>query len=298
MKNLFFPNNIKKIRIDVGTGSTAPNTALWLKNNNHTGILCFEADPRSYNILTKGGYTNQYSNYLRFAKRKYLLLNKKVIKKINPKIVKIFNVAISNSKKKRVNFFLSDAKNFGTSSLYKPIVSRLKQKIKKKIKVPVFGLQYFLSKINWKKFEYIEFLKIDTQGNDINVLRSSGEYLKKILFVQAEYWANQSYVGEKNRNECLLLIREFMKKKGFELYYYTLVDAYFVNTNLKKKIFLENVIDNTMDFEKGLYRKSLFFNLFPGKLIFYANLIFFFRSFKIFNFLFYKLFKINFKKFI
>lgn len=89
-----------------------------------------------------------------------------------------------------------------------------------------------------------------------------------------------------------------MKKKGFELYYYTLVDAYFVNTNLKKKIFIENVIDNTMDFEKGLYRKSFFFNLFPGKLIFCANLIFFFRSFKMFNFLFYKLFKINFKKFI
>ena len=298
MKNLIFPSNIKKIRIDVGTGSTAPNTALWLKNNKNTGVLCFEADPRSYKILIRGGKTNQYLNYLRFTKKKYLLLNKKIIKKVNPNIVKTFNVAISNSKNKKLTFYLSDEKNFGTSSLHKPIEKKLKQKIKKKIQIPVFKLQYFLSKINWDKFKYIEFLKIDTQGNDLNVLKSSGEYLNNILFVQAEYWANQSYVGEKNRNKSLLLIREFMKKKGFELYYYTLVDAYFVNTKFKKKIFLENIIDNTMDFENGLYRKSFFFNLIPGKLIFFANLIFFFRKFKIFNFLFYRLLKINFKKFI
>ena len=105
MKNLLFPNNIKKIRIDVGTGSTAPNTALWLKNNKDTGILCFEADPRSYNILIRGGHTNQYSNYLRFTKKKYLLLKKKIIKKINPNIVKIFNVAVSDTKKKK-EFFI------------------------------------------------------------------------------------------------------------------------------------------------------------------------------------------------
>ena len=46
-----FPTNIKRIRIDVGTGSTAPTAALWLKNNKNTAVLCFEADPRSYNIL-------------------------------------------------------------------------------------------------------------------------------------------------------------------------------------------------------------------------------------------------------
>jgi hypothetical protein len=50
-----------------------------------------------------------------------------------------------------------------------------------------------------------------------------------------------------------------MKKKGFELYYYTLVDAYFVNNNLKNNIFFDKVIDSTMDFEDGLYRKSFFF---------------------------------------
>jgi hypothetical protein len=296
--NLLFPNNINKIRIDVGTGATAPNTAIWLRDNKDTAVLCFEADPRSYDILINGGYTNQYISKLRFTKKKYLLLNNKIVKKIDTKIVKIFNVAISNVQKKKIDFFLSDEKNFGTSSLLVPIENRLKQKIKKKIKIPVFKLKYFLSKIDWNKFKYIEFLKIDTQGNDINVLKSCGKYLRKFCFIQAEYWANQSYVGEKDRVHCLALIQKFMKKEGFELYYYTLVDAYFVNTNLKNNIFFDKVIDNTMDFEDGLYRKSFFLNFFPKKLIFYANLIFFFRNFKIFNYFFYKVLKINFKKFI
>jgi len=195
MKNLLFPNNINKIRIDVGTGATAPNTAIWLRNNKDTAVLCFEADPRSYNILINGGYTNQYIGKLRFTKKKYLLLNNKIVKKIDPKVVKIFNIAISNVQKKKIDFFLSDEKNFGTSSLLVPIENRLKQKIKKKIKIPVFKLKYFLSKIDWNKFKYIEFLKIDTQGNDINVLKSCGKYLNKFCFIQAEYWANQSYVG-------------------------------------------------------------------------------------------------------
>ena len=92
-----FPTNIKRIRIDVGTGSTAPNAALWLKNNKNTAVLCFEADPRSYNILVNGGDTNQYPNELRLTKKHLLVFKNKLIKKIEPSLVKIYNVAISNS---------------------------------------------------------------------------------------------------------------------------------------------------------------------------------------------------------
>jgi|688.fasta_scaffold352340_2 FkbM family methyltransferase len=293
-----FPQNIKKIRFDVGTGSTAPNTALWLKNNKDTAALCFEADPRNYDILISGGSTNQYQNKLRLSKKKYLLKNGKIVKKIDPKTVKIFNIAISNSKKKKLNFYLTDKKNFGTSSLLVPIEEKLKQRIVKKIKIPTIKLEYFLREIDFDKFKYIEFLKIDTQGNDINVLKSCKKYLNKICFVQAEYWAYNAYKGEKNRYNSLNSIVKFMKKKNFDMYYYTVTDVYFVNNSLKKYIFLDNVLDNTIDFENGLYRKSFFINYFPGKLVFYANIISFLRSFAIFNYIFYKIFKINFKKFL
>jgi FkbM family methyltransferase len=293
-----FPKYITKIRIDVGTGSTAPNAALWLKNNKDTGVLCFEADPRSYKILVKGGFTNQYPSEFRLAKKKFLLLKNKVVKKIDPKIVKIFNVAISNSKEKKVNFFLTDKKNYGTSSLLKPIEKNLNQNVVKKIKVPIYKLKFFLKKINFKKIKYIEFLKIDTQGNDLKVLISCEEYLKKVCFVQTEYWAYNAYIGEKSRKESLSQTKRFMKKNNFSLYYFTITDAFFVNKSLKSYISSDNVLDNTIDFKNGLYKKSYFFNFLPGKLFIFAYLIIFLRGFKFFNHIFYKVLKIKFKKFI
>jgi len=293
-----FPKYITKIRIDVGTGSTAPNAALWLKNNKYTGVLCFEADPRSYKILVKGGFTNQYPNEFRLTKKKFLLLKNKVVKKIDTKIIKIFNVAISNSKKKKLNFFLTDKKNFGTSSLLKPIQKKLNQNVIKKIKVPIFKLKFFLTKVNFKKIEYIDFLKIDTQGNDLKVLKSCGEYLKKICFIQTEYWAYDAYEGEKSRKDSLLQVKKFMKKKNFDLYYFTITDAFFVNQSLKNYIHTNNVLDNTIDFKNGLYRRSYFLNLLPGKLLLFAHLIIYLRSFKIFNYIFYNVLKIKFRRFI
>jgi hypothetical protein len=298
MKKLKFPNYIKKIRIDVGTGSTAPNTSLWLKNSNNTAVLCFEADPRSFNILMKGGKTNQYPENYRLFKKKYILLKNKKVKKIDPRIIKIFNIAISLKEKKKNDFYLTDKKNFGTSSLLKPIEKSLNQKVVKKIQISVKKISFYLKKIDFKKFKYIEFLKIDTQGNDLNVLKSCDRYLKKICFVQAEYWAYKSYKGEKTRKECLREIKEFMKRQGFSMYYFTITDVFFVNESLKKNILSNYIIDSSVDFEKGLYNKSFFLNLFPGKLVMYASIIIFLRKFRLFNFLFYKILRIKFKKLI
>lgn len=295
---LDFPKNIKKIRIDVGTGSTAPNTALWLKNNIDTGVLCFEADPRSYNILANGGNTNQYPNELRLTKKNFLVFQDKIIKKIDPDLVKIFNVAISNSNNDKVNFYLTDDNNFGNSSLLKPIEKKLKQNIVDTIEIPTFKLEYFLDKINFHKIDYIEFLKIDTQGNDLKVIKGCKNYLNKICFIQTEYWAFNSYNGEKSRKDCLSLMSNYMNKNGFKLYYYTITDAFFVNSNLISTILKESIMDNCIDFKNGLYRKSYFMNIFPGKLLLFAKLIIFLRSFKLFNFLFYRVLKFKFKKFI
>ena len=298
MQKIKFPKYIKKIRIDVGTGSTAPNTSLWLNNNAHTAVLCFEADPRSFKILTQGGNTNQYANKLRFVKKKYILFKNRIVKKIDIKASKIFNVAISLSNKKHMNFYLTDKKNFGTSSLLKPIENSLKQKIVKQIQIPVRKLSFFLKKLDYRQFKYIEFLKIDTQGNDLSVMKSCGKYLNKVCFIQAEYWAYDAYKGENTRETSFHLMNKFMISKGFSLYYFTTTDAFFVNNSLKKNIVRDNVLDNSVDFESGLFRRSYFFNLFPGKLVFYAKIIIFLRKFKLFNFIFYKIFKIKFKKFI
>ena len=60
-----------------------------------------------------------------------------------------------------------------------------------------------MEKINYEKYKYIHFLKIDTQGNDLNVLKGCEQYLSKILFIQTEYTTNGEYYGEINEKNAL-----------------------------------------------------------------------------------------------
>ena len=113
-------------------------------------------------------------------------------------------------------------------------------------------------------------LKTDTQGNDLNVLKSAGNYIKKIAFVQSEYWALEDYEGEKNKLDARNEIIDYMKKKKFYCYFYTDVDIFFVNKELKKIIKKNNIIDNCLDFPNGLYQNSLWFNRYDGKMRFYC----------------------------
>lgn len=141
-------------------------------------------------------------------------------------------------------------------------------KLNKTLKIKTVNLKFYLEKINFEKYKYIEFLKIDTQGNDLNVVKSCGNYLKKICFVQMEYWARQEYEGEKNQKECLKNSINYMKNMNFECYYYSSVDALFFNKNLYQEIISKNISDDTIDFKYGLLKKSNFIFGIRGKILF------------------------------
>ena len=180
-----------------------------------------------------------------------------------------FKVAIDNVKYETSKNFYSLEADFRTSSsLLKPISSNLKSKINKKLKSKTINLKFYLKKINFRKYKYIEFLKIDTQGNDLNVIKSCGDYLKKICFVQMEYWAGQEYEGEKSQKECLNNSISYMKNLNFECYYYSSVDALFFNKNLYNEIISNNILDDTIDFKHGLFNKSFFLFGIKGKILF------------------------------
>jgi hypothetical protein len=74
----------------------------------------------------------------------------------------------------------------GTSSLYKP-VNPILGPVKSKIKVPVYSLKHFFDLFPWDRFEYIDYIKIDAQGADLDIIKSAGDYLKeKVVFITAE----------------------------------------------------------------------------------------------------------------
>lgn len=259
-------SKMKNIRLDVGCAATAPNSALWILADPKIEVVAFEPDMRSVNILRKGKITNQYLDKPRVIKNKRIIyFKKKILKKFKKKNFKLYACAIDNVlSPKNKEFYHVEKKNYGCSSLIKPIASKLGIKTDFKKKVKVYPLRHFLKK---NKFDVIEMLKTDTQGNDLNVLKSAGSFIEKIVFIQSEYWTNQDYEGEKSKKDSRNEIIDYMKSKNFYCYYYTDIDIFFVNIKYKELIKKRDIIDNCLDFPKGLYNKSRWFSLFDGKLI-------------------------------
>ena len=291
-----FPKNCKKLKIDIGTGPTAPNAAFWINSCKNTAVLLFEADHKNYKNLITGKDTDFYNDEYKLVGLSKIILNGKIVKKkINAARIKSFNFAVSNYTGNKKFYYCNESLK-GNSSLLKPKRKLGYEFLKSKV-VRVEKLKKILKKINFKQFKYISFLKIDTQGNDLNVLKSAGIYLNKVLFIQTEYCTEGQYYGEINQKNQLKSFENFLKKYNFRLYYFTKVDAYFVNLNFYKYIIKNNITDECIEFKNGLFRKSLIFNR-PIKLLFKIKIIFFLRQFQLFNFIFYKVFKINFKKFL
>jgi hypothetical protein len=104
-------------------------------------------------------------------------------------------------------------KDGGTSSLYKPIDKTLGP-IKYETMVDVYSLKYFFDLFPWDRFEYIDYIKIDAQGADFDIIKSAGNYLKdKVVFITAEP-ENMQYNGcQHNTTENMT---EYLKQQNFE----------------------------------------------------------------------------------
>lgn len=247
---------MQKIRIDVGTSCNAPNSAYWLSKYENLCILAFEPNPKNINSLNTGIGTEKW-NSIRIQLNNnsiYDFNNNKICSISDKNKFLLFECAIDNVEfgcKK--NFFCTSDVNTGCSSLHKPIEQKLQIPVEKEIEVDVFPLEYFLKNFLKENNLYVEFLKTDTQSNDLNVLKSCGEYINRVCFIQSEYHTNGQYENEKNNLECLDSFDEFMKKNNFHRYWTTSTDVRYINLSLLDYIKNNNIKDDTYDFPNGIY---------------------------------------------
>ena len=76
-------------------------------------------------------------------------------------------------------------------------------------------MSYFLNQIPFERFPYIIYIKIDTQGADLDVLKSCGKILsERVVYVTAENDGFQ-YEGAKNISDKDII--EFMIRNNFIL---------------------------------------------------------------------------------
>lgn len=216
--------NIKRIRLDIGLSICAPHSKIWIDDDIKTtdDLLIFGFEPNKESILQIKGLI-PYQNLWKHR------LNPNYI---GDKII-LINCALGNEEKE-VILYTPDGDN-GTASTFLPNENIFKVKYTEQI------MQYKLSTLfdlfPFDKIPYIEYIKIDAQGSDLNILKSAGDYLTKyVIYITAEPEDNQYY----NTNNSEIEMDSYMISQNFiKMNHPNTSDPTYLNKNyeyLKDKI--------------------------------------------------------------
>ena len=217
--NYSIPENCTHVKLDVGLSWNAPYCQGWLAKEPNLMVFGFEPNPELVYIIPNG-------------KKKY----------IDEKRFSLVPVALSNvDKVEQMDFYINN-EDCGTSSLFNHDEKHL-GRIKKVVKVNVCSLKMFFDNFPWERFEYIDYIKIDAQGSDLNVLKGAGKYLQeRVVYVTAEPDGYQYYGAEEcNTNN----ITNYMLSQNFiKINHPNTQDPTFVNSKfieLAKKIYINQI---------------------------------------------------------
>lgn len=227
------PDSIKRIKLDVGLSYGAPQSEKWLSHDDDLFVIGFEPNTENINeIMSDGDIQKRHPAHGDGLTREH------------KKRFHLYPFALGNVKTPSTIDFYEMERDSGTSSMYRPIDPSIGG-VKKITKVPLYSLSHVLEKFPWDRFPYIEYLKTDAQGADLNVLIGAGDYIKNVVYVTAEA-ENHQYEGCGYNNGRNLM--EWMSQHGFQRIYHANTDnneynLTFVNTRYLSKDSGVNVND-------------------------------------------------------
>jgi hypothetical protein len=221
---IVLPKWCKRIKIDIGLSCGAPQSRIWLDNQSDLVVFCFEPAFINYSRIIRGG--SKWSVSLKtkdIGKRAYVI-----------------NCGFGNvNHMVKRNFYITSGDQ-GCSSLLKP----KKFKIQKKEIVNIFPLDEFTKLLPFDDYEYIDHIKSDCQGSDLDILKRANFTLKKVAVYTLEAEQKQYF----NENNTLYEIKKIFYNKGFTKYSFlskffnhntknfTVTDPTFYNNKILKKI--------------------------------------------------------------
>ena len=196
---ILVPDFVTSIKIDIGLSGNAPQSKVWIDANPN--VLIFGFEPLSMNIKMISEASSTWPI------------------RLNPKNIgrNIFIIPVALSSKTlghKLKMKITD-NDSGSSSLLDS--TNLLQSTSEF--VPVFKLDDFIDYIDLERFEFIEYVKIDAQGMDFEVIRGAKKHLSKICFLTAELDLN--YFGTENNGlklDCFMALRGFLKLGKISVY--------------------------------------------------------------------------------
>lgn len=242
---LTFPENIKFLRIDVGLSDDASHSVDCLIDHDDRAIIGIEPHPDNIQNLKSG--THKFHS---------ISLDGKYVRK-GHNIKKLENIqnffyliqgAAGNVRTITKRNFYSSFPDRGNSGFYNTQSEKASGfTVDQVITVDEFPLSALLKQIDFNRFGYIETLKIDTEGHDLEVLKGCGKYLAKVLFCRVECFkgiypqtqfldkskiAGFEIFGENGYYDSASAIIEFLRSKKFYLISTKPGDYVFLNSKL------------------------------------------------------------------
>jgi len=176
-------SDINKLYFDIGTSWYAPYSQNWLTKNSNCMVIGIEPNPININLLKNK--ENVAVKDLHKLEYKYFLNNR----------FKLLECAINNVNEPTFSdFYTFEPTNNKISGQNCSSLYKFKQKFcdnynltLDKIQVPVYPLKYFLEQVPYDRFPYISYIKIDTQGADLDVIKSAGNLInERVVYITAE----------------------------------------------------------------------------------------------------------------
>jgi len=223
-KNINIPQNATNVKIDIGLSYNAPQSHIWLENDPNTIVFGFEPNPEAIKSILSENIIKKDSSHGEPLNGKH----------INTRFF-LFPVCLSNVEIPITKTFYSTTNDCGTSSLYKPTHFEYNE-----TEVQVYSLQNFFDLFPWNKFEYIDYIKIDAQGSDLDILKSAGDYLKeRVVYITAE---PENTIYENCSHNSIDEITNYLSLQNFQrIHHPNTQDPTYINKNfihLKDKIFI------------------------------------------------------------
>jgi FkbM family methyltransferase len=190
------PLNLKHVKLDVGLSYNAPHSQYWLENEENLFVIGFEPNLSSVNSIRKGAVKLDPSHG----------------KPLNPKYLgeKMFIIpcALGLTSGEFVRFYITE-NDCGRSSLYPPKTFAVAQTVE----VPVFTLSDFFELFPFDSHPIIDYIKIDAQGSDLDIIKGAGPYLtENVVYITIEA-EDHHYENTQNSYKK---ISSYMKSIGFE----------------------------------------------------------------------------------
>jgi FkbM family methyltransferase len=230
-KSIKIKDNIRNIKLDIGLSYSAPQSQIWLENDSNLLVIGFEPNINAVNNILNKDIVKREPYHATPISNEY----------INDRFF-LFPIALSNVENPCEMFFYETENDCGCSSLFKPSDKRLgNYKIQPPVKV--YSLKHFFDLFPFDRFEYIDYIKIDAQGSDLDILKGAGNYLQeKVVYITAEPEAN--YYENCSHNNTTNIVNYLNTQNFIRVYNRNTSDPTFLNKKFKHladKIFISQI---------------------------------------------------------